>query len=42
MITAYQAKKIYQKSPLLSNEVTLHISGKGINLNKQGNSKILP
>ena len=42
MITAYQAKKIYQKSPLLSNEVTLHISGKGINLNEQGNSKILP
>jgi len=42
MITAYQAKKIYQKSPLLSNEVTLHISGKGINLNKQGNSKIFP
>jgi len=42
MITAYQAKKIYQKSPLLSNEVKLHISGKGINLNKQGNSKILP
>ena len=42
MITAYQAKKIYKKSPLLSNEVTLHISGKGINLNKQGNSKILP
>ena len=42
MITAFQAKKIYQKSPLLSNEVTLHISGKGINLNKQGDLKILP
>jgi len=42
MITAFQAKKIYKKSPMLSNEVTLHISGKGINLNKQGNSKILP
>ena len=30
MITAYQAKKMYVKSPILSNEVTLHISGKGI------------
>ena len=42
MITAYQAKKIYQKSPLLSNEVTLYVSGKGINLNKKANTKILP
>lgn len=42
MITAYQAKKIYQKSPLLSNEVTLHVSGKGINLNKQRDTKTLP
>ena len=42
MITAYQAKKVYQKSPILSNEATLHISGKGINLNKRSEAKILP
>jgi hypothetical protein len=30
MITAYRAKKMYKKSPILSNEITLHISGKGI------------
>ena len=42
MITAWQAKKIYNKSPLLSNEVTLHISGKGINLDKNQTDKILP
>jgi len=42
MITAYQAKKIYNKSPLLSNEVTLHVSGKGIKQDKKNNDKILP
>ena len=42
MITAFQAKKIYNKSPILSKEVVLHISGKGINLDKSINSKILP
>ena len=30
IITAYQAKKMYNKSPILSNEVTLHVSGKGV------------
>jgi histone deacetylase complex regulatory component SIN3 len=30
IIRAYQAKKVYLKSPILSHEVTLHISGKGI------------
>jgi len=42
MITAYQAKKIYNKSPLLSKEVTLHISGKGIKQNKMNDAKIIP
>jgi len=41
MMTAYQAKKVYTKSPLLSSEVTLHISGKGIKQNKKDNHKIL-
>ena len=35
MITAYQAKKLYNKSPALSKEMLLHISGKGIK-KKQG------
>ena len=30
IIRAYQAKKVYLKSTILSQEVTLHISGKGI------------
>ena len=42
MITAYQSKKIYNKSPFLSQEVVLHISGKGIKQNKRDNEKTLP
>ena len=42
MLIVYRAKKIYKKSPILSKEVTLHISGKGINLNKRKQSKIFP
>jgi len=42
MITAYQAKKVYKKSPLLSEEATLHISGKGIKQNKMNNAQIIP
>ncbi len=42
MITAYQAKKIYNKSPMLSSEVSLRASGKGINLNKIIDTKTLP
>jgi hypothetical protein len=41
MITAYQAKKIYNKSPILSKEITLHISGKGIKEDKNNNDKTL-
>ncbi len=41
MITAYQAKKIYTKSPLLSEEVTLHVSGKGVKQNKLAEAKII-
>jgi len=42
MITAYQAKKIYNKSPLLSEEVTLHVSGKGVKQNKIAEVKTIP
>lgn len=42
IITAYQAKRVYTKSHLLSCEVTLHLSGKGINLNRQSDNKTLP
>ena len=41
MITAWQAKNIYKKSPILSKEVTLHISGKGIQQDKKNNSQTL-
>ena len=41
MITAWQAKKVYSKSPMLSKEVTLRISGKGIQQDKQSNSQTL-
>ena len=42
MLIANRAKKTYNKSPILSNEVTLHISGKGINPDKKNQSKIFP
>ncbi len=41
MITAYQAKKVYNKSPILSKEITLHISGKGINHDKKNHDQTL-
>ena len=41
MITAYQAKKVYKKSPILSKEVTLHISGKGIKQDKDNDHETL-
>lgn len=42
MLIAYRAKKTYNKSPILSKEVTLHVSGKGINLDKTNQGKIFP
>ena len=42
MITAWQAKSIYKKSPILSKEATLHISGKGIQQDKKNSAKTLP
>ncbi|MDQ7086222.1 MAG: YcxB family protein [Sulfurovum sp.] len=42
MITSYQAKKIYDKSPLLSYETSLRISGKGIKQDKNHKSNTLP
>jgi len=41
IVTAYQAKRIYTKSPLLSNEMKLHISGKGIKQNRTNQTKTL-
>lgn len=42
MLSAYQAKNIYTKSPNLSHEVTLRVSGKGIKLDKKTNNATLP
>ena len=35
IVTAYQAKKVYNKSPILSSKVSLRISGKGIRHDKK-------
>lgn len=42
MISAYQAKSIYNKSQTLSHEVTLRVSGKGIKLDKKTNNATIP
>lgn len=42
MITSYQAKKTYNKSPILSKEITLRVSGKGITHDKKNNNEIIP
>ena len=42
MLIAYRAKKTYNKSPILSKEVTLYVSGKGINPDKKNQSNIFP
>jgi len=42
MISAYQATSIYKKSPILSKEITLRISGKGIRLDKDTENSFLP
>ena len=42
MISAYQAKSIYTKSPTLQHEVTLRVSGKGVKLDKKTNNAIIP
>ncbi len=42
MLSAYQAKSVYQKSSTLPNEVTLHISGKGIKLDKKSKNTSIP
>ena len=42
VISSYQAKSIYKKSDILSKNVILHISGKGIKQNKKDNDKTLP
>jgi hypothetical protein len=41
ILTAYRAKKIYNNSPILSNEVTMRISGKGLQHNKKNNNKTI-
>ncbi len=42
MLSAYQAKSVYQKSAILPHEVTLHISGKGIKLDKNTKGTSIP
>ena len=42
MIPAYQAKSIYTKSPILKNEITLRISGKGIRFDNKGKENTIP
>ncbi len=42
MLSAYQAKSVYQKSTTLPYEITLHISGKGIKLDKNSNDASIP
>jgi len=42
MLSAYQAKSIYNKSPTLSHEMTLRVSGKGIKLDKKTNNATIP
>jgi len=41
MLTSYQSKKVYEKSPILSDEVSLHISKKGIQYNKNTGTQLL-
>ena len=42
MLSGYQAKSVYQKSATLPYEITLHISGKGIKLDKDSNDLSIP
>lgn len=42
MLSAYQAKSVYQKSSTLPYKITLHISGKGIKLDKNSNNASIP
>lgn len=42
MLSVYQAKSVYQKSATLPYEITLHISGKGIRLDKNSNKASIP
>lgn len=42
MLSVYQAKSVYEKSAILPYEVTLHISAKGIRLDKRDNKASIP
>ena len=42
MLSAHQAKKVYQKSATLPYKITLKISGKGIKLDKNSNNASIP
>jgi len=42
ILSSYQAKSIYKKSATLSQETTLRISGKGIQLNRKANDATIP
>lgn len=42
ILSGYQAKSVYQKSTTLPHEITLHISGKGIKLDKDSHKHAIP
>jgi len=42
MLSVYQAKSVYAKSAVLPYEVTLHISAKGVRLDKSDNKAAIP
>ena len=42
MISAYQAKSIYNKNTALHHEVTLRVSGKGVKLDKNTDNATIP
>jgi len=42
MLTTYQARSVYLKSSILPHETTLHISGKGIRLDKNSKNISIP
>jgi hypothetical protein len=42
MLSVYQAKSVYEKSAVLPYEVTLHISAKGVILDKSDNKAAIP
>jgi len=42
MSTMYQVKNIYNKSTILKDEINMRISGKGIQVDKNANNRLIP